>query len=364
MPSRIAFVGPLPPPLNGFSNICARMLSLLERENTVEVFDRAPPKAKRWWWSVEQVLVKPAKYLRSCLMHRDVPLYLALSGGRGQLIDACYLVLARLFGRAIFVHHHSFAYLNAPTRLTRFVLKLSGTATHIALSRGMGATLSREYGLERSRLRCVSNAAFYGEGEPGQAGRDLRGRPLKVGYLSNITFEKGFVEFFATLKQLDAMQVDYLASIAGPVAGEAKAEFERCLKEASRANYVGPVYGEAKERFYRDLDVFLFPTHYQNEAEPLVVYEALRSGVYVIACDRGAIAEMLGGGAGAAFPQDLIVQAAAHAIAAFHADRGSLEAAQATSLSQARRIQESGLTELQSLLSLMQGRADSLVGQL
>jgi glycosyltransferase involved in cell wall biosynthesis len=49
---------------------------------------------------------------------------------------------------------------------------------------------------------------------------------------------------------------------------------------------------------------FLFPTKYVNEADPLVIHEALRNGVYVIACERGAIAETLGHGAGLAVPHE------------------------------------------------------------
>ena len=35
--------------------------------------------------------------------------------------------------------------------------------------------------------------------------------------------------------------------------------------------YRGPVYGEDKRSFFMDIDVFLFPTIYENEAQPLVM---------------------------------------------------------------------------------------------
>jgi len=51
------------------------------------------------------------------------------------------------------------------------------------------------------------------------------------------------------------------------------------------------------------VDVLLFPTDYANEAEPLVIHEAIRSGAHVIACERGAIPDILSNGAGLVVPR-------------------------------------------------------------
>ena len=42
MARRVAFVGPLPPPVHGFSTVCAHVLDLLKTTASVEVFDRSP----------------------------------------------------------------------------------------------------------------------------------------------------------------------------------------------------------------------------------------------------------------------------------------------------------------------------------
>jgi glycosyltransferase involved in cell wall biosynthesis len=350
----VAFVGPLPPPVNGFSSVCAMMLELLRTRMPVDVFDRAPKINSRLSTFVRQV-VKPLRYLGGCIARRNVILYLALSGGRGQIIDLGYVLVSKLFRRQVFIHHHSFAYINAPSLLNRCVFSLIRTEQHIVLSRKMGDSLAAIYGLDLSGISVVSNAAFY---DSTHADRELaRGNDsaLHIGFLSNITFEKGFVEFFAILKQLKQNGIEYRAHVAGPLAPAAREVFDKLISEASEVEYDGPVYGAEKERFYQQLDIFVFPTNYLNEAEPLVVYEALRRGVYVIACDRGAIAEMLCNGAGLAFAAETVVESAVVHIANFSADRGALMSSQQLSLLQAQRIRSSGRVQLEKLMASMQG---------
>jgi glycosyltransferase involved in cell wall biosynthesis len=348
----IAFVGPLPPPLNGFSNVCAMMLAMLRSNGEVHVFDRAP-KHKQPRQVLTQLLL-PLQFLAQCLKRRDLVLYLALSGAYGQIYDWLYVLISKALRRAIFIHHHSFAYIYQPTRLNHWFFAWARNANHIVLSCSMGDELVRLYGLDPARIKIVSNASFYTSAEaPRVAGAGRA--PLQLGYLSNITLEKGIVEFFSILDRLRRLNIDYRAHIAGPVAEDARETFERLLAVAGQVEYVGPVFGQAKDAFYRQMDVFLFPTKYANEAEPLVVYEALRQGVYVIACDRGAISEMLRNGAGVAFAQDQIIESAAMQIAAFDRDRELLRSAQKMSAQQAQRIRTSGRTELETLLNRMQG---------
>jgi glycosyltransferase involved in cell wall biosynthesis len=356
--NRIAFVGPLPPPLNGFSNICGMMLAHMKGCMSVDVFDRAPVAGSKFR-TLSQQLGRPLKYLLNCLAHRRAALYLALSGGNGQAIDLAYIVVGKLFRRGIYIHHHSFSYIGAPSSLNRMVFALLRTDTHIVLSPKMGRMLCDIYGLNRANVVVLSNAAFYAaaEGEPKKVPGSVL--PVRIGHLSNITFEKGFVEFFGILKRLKGDGVAFRAEIAGPLAAAARATFERLLEEVGEAAYLGPLYGAEKDRFYRELDIFLFPTNYANEAEPLVVYEALREGVYVIACDRGAISEMLRNGAGLVFAGNEIVELAVIDIKRLIGDRGALAKAQKLSFAQAQRLRSSSRTELEKLLARMQGIASA-----
>ena len=347
----VSFVGPLPPPVNGFSSICAMMLERIRTKMQVDVFDRAPSVRARVFGMLRQ-FARPARYLATCIARRDAVLYVALSGGRGQWLDLAYLLIGKLFRRQIYLHHHSFVYINSPTHLNRWLFALVRNDAHIVLSAKMGAALAQVYGLSPDTVKVVSNAAFYEAGEDPVPG--AQAAPLQVGFLSNITIEKGIVEFFSILRKLRQDGVAYRAHIAGPCSPEARQELDRQMRTVHDVEYVGPLYGAQKERFYRQLDVFLFPTNYVNEAEPLVIYEAMRHGVHVIACDRGSIAEMLGNGAGLAVAREQIVESAAARLAQFNDDRDALADAKRKSLQQADRVRCASQVALESLLACMQ----------
>jgi glycosyltransferase involved in cell wall biosynthesis len=354
MTKEVAFVGPLPPPVHGFSNICAMMLDLLKARMLLYVFDRAPKGSNRFLTILQQ-LGRSLRYFLVCLRRRNVMLYLALSGGSGQIIDCIYVLVSKLFGRPVFVHHHSFSYINAPSLLNRCLFALIRDDTHIVLSRDMGAALTGLYDLNAARVRVISNAAFYDAADSNMRVPNDTSAPIQIGFLSNITFEKGFVEFFGILTALKQRGIEYRAHIAGPLALVARQTFSELLASASDVEYLGPIYGETKERFYNQLDIFVFPTKYVNEAEPLVIYEAMRRAVHVIACDRGAISEMLDNGAGLVVTLDDVVESAVMHISKFASDRSALTHAQQLSLQQARRIRSSSGVQLDCLLSYMQG---------
>ncbi len=56
---------------------------------------------------------------------------------------------------------------------------------------------------------------------------------------------------------------------------------------------IGPVKDEAKEAFFKSIDVFLFPTTYQYEAQPLVILEAMSYGLPVISTNCGYVQELV-----------------------------------------------------------------------
>ncbi|MCD1620898.1 glycosyltransferase [Salipiger manganoxidans] len=123
--------------------------------------------------------------------------------------------------------------------------------------------------------------------------REPRTGLITIGLLSNLSCAKGLDRFISLARNLHAANVPFRARLAGPVVEEDLTLLTKALAELPELDYAGPVYGDAKFTFLADLDLFVFPTKYHNEAQPIVIYEAMALGVPVLTVDRGCIAEMV-----------------------------------------------------------------------
>lgn len=286
----VVVVGQFPPPVHGFAQATADVAALLEaRGLRLERIDLKPVTGRTSYLALFKLrLSQMAKARRA--VRSGARMYLALSGGARQAVDLVFLIIARLVGARIAIHHHSFAYLDRPSLLTRLCFLAAGKATtHIVLCGVMRSELQKHYNIAR-HVEVVSNACLP------SVRSEVKPRVCvqSIGYLSALTREKGIFEFLRVAAQLSARQPELQFAIAGPCHDNAiLEEVQKACTKYPGIRYHGPVYGQDKKSFLESIDVLLFPTSYRNEAEPLVIWEAVSSGIPVIAWQRGCIGEML-----------------------------------------------------------------------
>jgi glycosyltransferase involved in cell wall biosynthesis len=215
--------------------------------------------------------------------------YIACDGGLGVVYALAIAICARICGQNLHVHHHNYSYIDRPAFLMRALLIVGSTKMiHVVLSREMAQKLADRY-CRSIRAIVLSNATFVSCG--GEPVIRPVGRPLTIGLLSNLQADKGLHTFVEILR-IAKLRGDTIRGIlAGPIVDAAdKTLIEIASDElAGMFEYRGAVYGEEKTKFYHDIDVFVFPSTYRNEAQPVVVFEALANGVPVISYDRGCI---------------------------------------------------------------------------
>lgn len=242
--------------------------------------------------------------------------YRPLNGGFGQFYDLIYAAICRGVGATLYVHHHSFNYLNSRSTLFCVLNYILGAdSRHVVLGERMRDLLVELYGIDKSRIIILSNVAFFDEAREIIDVNDTKPY-LTIGHLSNLCVAKGVDDFVLLCRELKRRGVSFKAKLAGPFADDqAEAIVLDACADLDEVEYLGSLYNEKKRLFFNSLDVFVFPSKYKNEAEPLVLYEAAQHGVMIFGTRRGCMESVVNQLAGVSIEEGpMVVQKMADAL--------------------------------------------------
>ncbi|RCK48325.1 hypothetical protein TH25_14800 [Thalassospira profundimaris] len=141
----------------------------------------------------------------------------------------------------------------------------------------------------------IANCADTPEKSRNQV-REHSQRPLRILYLSNLIRSKGVETVIKAVGIARQSQPDLYLDIAGAEADLSAADVNTLRKQAgleTNSTYHGPVGHDEKTRLFEACDLFVFPSRYANEAQPLVVLEALAHGLPVICSDAGTLGDVI-----------------------------------------------------------------------
>lgn len=279
------FIGPFPKPVHGQS---------LATQSMFEFFLQVG-------FALKKVDVS-ATGLKKVIMHiyaffiilfsAKTSVYISLNSNNGLILSVLLVLAARLKGSSLYLHYHAYDHIRRQSKVLYWLTKLAGkNACHIVLGETMARDLRKCTDFELDTC-IVNNSKLI---QLNSSAEKQRSKFIKIGHLSNLTKEKGLTDSIDTAIYLKDFFLIKLY-LAGPATSEYVQEEIKRAKDALGENleYLGPLYGENKDKFYSDIDYFIFPSQYKNEAEPLVVLEALSAGVPVIASQIGCITDDIG----------------------------------------------------------------------
>jgi glycosyltransferase involved in cell wall biosynthesis len=293
--SRVCLVGMFPPPLHGMSLINEYVKKHISASISPLVIDFSPRNLDRSFMvrfgKIFRVIRCFFQLLSYLIAGRVGSVYLGLSGGNGQIYDAFFAGISRVFGRNLYLHHHSYQYLNQFRWLAWLLFAISGKkAVHIVACEKMACDLKQLYPVV-TEIRIISGITALAVWNSEVRHRD---RIQSIGFMSNISIEKWILVFLDVADHAGQAQLPLQFLLAGPFQDEdVKCLVEKRMSTLSNVTYIGAVYGSDKQAFFDSIDVFLFPTRYVNESEGLVIHEAMSRGVPVIAYSRGCIEQII-----------------------------------------------------------------------
>jgi len=345
---KVLALGFFPPPIDGQRMVTQHMFDRLADTTTAMRFDldRFPRLG---------VLSKPLSALAAAALVPFARLsgysavYVAPHSGVGLLYSCLLVGVSNLCGCTLHVHYHSYRNVRQYSPLMAAFLALCGRrAVHIVLAPPMEAGLRRFYA-SVAKVEVLSNSAFI---PPVERAAPLPAARIRVGHLSNLSREKGIGTVIDCLRRLRARGIEAEFVIGGPPADAATeqlltaaiAEFGECIR------YLGPLAKSAVRQFYASIDLFLFPSTYEHEAEPLVVIDAVAAGVPVLATDRGCIGYFLQATGCRVFDPEDFVERAVEQIAQWASEPERLAAVSAQSRARFAELHDQSRIQLDRVL--------------
>ena len=317
----LLIAGRFPPPLDGQALATERLASLLETERRFVRVDVGAPEGDHVVTTAQAGRV--GHFLRQ---RRRLRAEIAAEPGAPVLWPSISpsvlghardrLVVAPAFGpsRSVIgvVHRGDFAHL-FERRATRasgvaLVRRLAGVAF---LTERLAAACAAWIPAEKRLVvpNTIDDAAIPDlaevEAARGERAQRLAGGRVRMLYLSGLVPSKGYPDVLEALAVMRGRGAEATATFAGRWASpEAERAFRTRLAALGMAPFVtlpGAVDRSAVHHLMLSHDLFVLPTDYPFEAQPLTVIEALAAGTPVVVTRHAGLPEMVTGGREAVF---------------------------------------------------------------
>jgi len=121
--------------------------------------------------------------------------------------------------------------------------------------------------------------------------KDLKS--LKIIYLSNLMKEKGILDLLDSLILLKNKNIPFEAKIAGGIDQVMEKTINEKLNQLKgNVSYLGLVYKEEKKELLEGGNIFVFPTYYSMEGQPISLFEAMATGNIILTTKHAGIPDV------------------------------------------------------------------------
>jgi glycosyltransferase involved in cell wall biosynthesis len=307
---KIILIGSLPPPVNGaamaFKTICDAFVN--DKNALIHIIDLGfKTNNKKYaqftfarFHEILYIYLREMRYIP-----RNAIMYITISQSLwGFLKDTIFIVYGHLRKNRIVIHLHGGNFKQLYDKQTinvknYFCWVLNKVNRIIVLSELFKEQFSmvKQYEL---KVVVVPNGV-----PPISYQKKTRNNTVRLLYVSNLIKEKGIFDVLLVVKGLKDKGYNIMCDIAGEFQitskaysniGELKDDFYKAidkLKIKENIKYHGLVLGEEKEKLFRESHIFIFPTYYPFEGQPICILEAMNYGLPIISTQFRTIPEIV-----------------------------------------------------------------------
>ena len=121
----------------------------------------------------------------------------------------------------------------------------------------------------------------------------LKVEKIRVVYLSNLMKEKGVLNLLDALEKIEEKNISYEAKIAGNIDDNLKEIIKQKIEKLKNTKYLGSIYGKEKSDLLNWSNIFVLPTFYKMEGQPISILEAMATNNVIVTTKHAGIPDIV-----------------------------------------------------------------------